>query len=356
MIRSTLAVSWVLLSPAAEAEVRTSLPPRPWDLVEHTELPSAATTALLPRPGGGAAALLGAPGGVAVLDLRGRVISSWRTEAAPGGLAWWVGPDVLHVARGRDGLLSYATDGTLRGRAFTADGLAGGVALSDGERAVISFRGATPVLAATLAWDLSRSDGLSARSGWRPASTSPCVDEAGGVWVAAGSGLLRLHPTERAVPLTTGIRALLPRRGGGLIALAESTLHLLDAAGRELARVPIDATVIDLAPRADGGAAVLTQTTPPTVTLIDGSGARQARFDVSRDARALTPDERGAVLVASRDGELAVYDPAGTPRWRLTVPARLRPPVVPLSPLRYAVATEGTEILTLSLAETTRRP
>jgi hypothetical protein len=38
------------------------------------------------------------------------------------------------------------------------------------------------------------------------------------------------------------------------------------------------------------------------------------------------------------------------------VPARLRPPVVPLSPLRYAVATEGTEILTLSLAETTRRP
>jgi hypothetical protein len=356
MSRAALALSVMLLARGAFAEVRATFPPRPWDLVEHTELPSAATAALLARPGGGAAVLLGAPSGVAVVDLRGRVTSTWRTDAAPGGLAWWVGPDVLHVARGRDGLLSYATDGTLRGRAFTSDGLAGGVALPGGERAVISFRGASTLLAASVAWDLSRDEGFSARSGWRPASTAPCVDEAGGVWVAAGAGLIRLYPDERAVPLTTGVRALLPRRGGGLVALSESALHLLDAAGHETARVPLDATVIDLAPRADGGVALLTQTTPPTVTLFDGSGTRRARFDVSRDARALTPDEGGAVLVASRDGELAVFDPAGTPRWRLTVPARLRPPVVPLSPLRYAVATEGAEILTLSLAETTRRP
>lgn len=356
MTRAALTLATVLLARSAGAEVRATLPARPWDLVEHTELPSAATVALLPRPGGGAAALLGGPSGVAVLDLRGRVVSSWRTEAAPGGLAWWVGPEVLHVARGRDGLLSYAVDGTLRGRAFTGDTLAGGVAAPDGQGALISFRGATPLLAARVAWDLASSEGFSARAGWRPASTAPCADEAGAVWIAAGSGLLRLLPTERAVPLTTGVRALLPRRGGGLLALAGSALYLLDAAGREIARVPIDATVIDVAPRADGGAAVLVQTTPPTVTLIDGSGARRARFDVSRDARAVTPDERGAVLVASRDGELAVYDDTGAPRWRLTVPARLRPPVIPLSPLRYAVATEGAEILTLSLAETTRRP
>lgn len=356
MNRAALSLTALLLARGAGAEVRTSLPPRPWDLVEHTELPASATTALIPRPGGGAAALLGAPSGVAVLDLRGRVTASWRVDAAPGGLAWWVGPEVLHLARGRDGILSYAIDGTLRGRAFTSDSLAGGVGLPDGDGAVVSFRGATPLLGASLAWDLSRSEGFAARSGWRPAATAPCVDEAGGVWVAAGAGLLRLQPTERAVPLTSGVRALLPRRGGGLLALDESALYLLGPEARVLARVPIDATVIDLAPRADGGAAVLTQTTPPTVTLIDGSGARRARFDVSRDARALTPDEAGAVLVASRDGELAAYDADGTLRWRLTVPARLRPPVVPLSALRYAVATEGAEILTLSLAETTRRP
>ena len=81
-----------------------------------------------------------------------------------------------------------------------------------------------------------------------------------------------------------------------------------------------------------------------------------ARADGTGAGRALTREGRGAGLVAWSGGEVAVYDRAGTPRWRLTVPARLRPPVVPLSPLRYAVATEGAEILTLSLAETTRRP
>ncbi|MFO0625641.1 MAG: hypothetical protein U0325_08500 [Polyangiales bacterium] len=356
MTRGALALATVLLAQVARGEVRATLPPRPWDLVEHLELPSAAGAALLPRPGGGAAALLSGPSGVAVIDLRGQMTSSWRIDAAPAGLAWWVGPDVLHLARGREGVLSYAVDGTLRGRAFAGDSLAGGVSLPDGTGAVIAFRAASTLLATTVGWDLGSNEGIPARAGWRPAATAPCVDEAGGVWVAAGAGLLRVHPTERALPVTAGIRALLPRRGGGLLVLAESALLLLDAAGRTVGRVPLDATVIDLAAMADGGAAVLIQTTPPTVLLVDGSGARRARFDAPRDARALTPDEAGAVLVASRDGELAVYDAAGAPRWRLTVPARLRPPVIPLSPLRYAVATESAEILTLSLAETTRRP
>ncbi|MEZ4391834.1 MAG: hypothetical protein R3A48_12115 [Polyangiales bacterium] len=349
--RPYASLALVLAASIARAQAAPTFPSTPWSRVGHVALPAPTAGPLLPRRRGGAAAILGPAGAVAMIHPSGELVGAWGTDAGASPLAWWAGDETLHLTRGRDTLLSYSVDGGLRGSTRFADSIAGGVEVDAGGDAIVSFRGASLLAAARVDWTGAPQRGYDARGAWRPATSAPCPDGRGGVWVGAGAGIVRLHPSERRVALTSDVRALYPRAGGGLIAVAPEAIFLVDVAGAVIARLSVDATVLDLAPRSDGGFAVMLQTSPPALSLYDGAGALVARAPVSRSARSLTVDAADAVLVASRSGELAVFDARGAPRWTLSLPPSLRPPVIALSPTCFAVATEGAEFITLRATE-----
>lgn len=345
----------VIAASQARAQVAPTFPETPWSRVGHGALPAPTVAPLLPRRGGGAAAILGPAGAVAMINPSGALVGSWGTDAGANPLAWWADDETLHLTRGRDSLLSYTLDGGLRGSTRFADPLAGGVGVDGRGDAIVSFRGASLLTAAQVDWSGAPQRAFDARGAWRPATSAPCADGRGGVWIGAGAGLVRLHPSERRVALTAGVRGLYTRAGGGLIAVAPEAIFVVDAGGALIARVDVDATVLDVAPRTDGGFAVMLQSSPPAVSLYDGAGALVGRAPVSRSARSLTVDAADSVLVAARGGELAVFDARGAPRWTLSLPALLRLPVVALSPSCFAVATEGAEFITLCPAEAAAR-
>lgn len=345
--RLSAAIAALIAARSVQAQPGPDLPERPWTQVRHVELPATITSPLLARPGGGAAVILGPPGAVALLNTEGALIGSWGTDASQGAHGWWSSSETVQLTRGQDTVLTYSIDGGLRGWTRFADPLHGGLSLDAPQGAVLSFRGPSALIGAQIDWSGAVVQGFSARAGWRPATTPPCADGRGGVWIGAGAGIVRVHPSERRVALSSGVRSLHSRVDGGLIAVVEGAVWLLDGESERAARIAIDATVIDLAARRDGGVALLLQSSRPAVALFDSAGAPIARFEVPADARSLTLDARDAALVASRGGELATWDAQGHPGWRLTLPARLRLPPIALSATCYAVATEAREVVTL---------
>lgn len=338
-----------LVGASARAQERIEVPSRPWTQVRHVPLPGAAGAALVPRPGGGAIAPLAAPSGFALLSPRGEVERHWTTDFRPDDV-WWVGSEAVHAIRGRNALLAYAVDGSLRGAVALADTPIGHAAVPGASEAVIAFGSATAVLSTRVRWDGAPIGSVVGASGWRPATSGPASDDRGGVWIGAGAGLVRVWPSRRDVALERGVRRLVTRAGGGLFALVEGALIALDADANPQGRSAIDATVVDLEGCPDGGVAALLQSTPPRVVRFDARANVRARFDVGHDALALSVGRDGAVLVAARDGTLSAHEPDGALRWRMNLAGPLRPPVVALSPGRVAVATERSEILVLELA------
>lgn len=350
-MKRAVALALLLAGAEAAAQVSATLPARPWSRARHVSLPGACAGGLIARPAGGAGVVIGPAPGLAVIGRDGELERAWRWGLHVGEDAWWVGRDVLHAVRGRDLLVAFGVDGTLRGAAPIPDVPLGRVALHGARESVLVFGGASPLVAARFGWDASPIAGEAGGAGWRPASSGPVVDPSGAVWLAAGAGLLRLSRETARVPLLRGIRRLVARDGGGLFAVAEGEVLSLDIRGNLLGRSAIDATVIDVVARGDGGAAALLQASPPRVVVFDGLAVARARFPAAADARGLTASADGSLLVVSRDGTLAAHEADGTPRWRLTLPGPIRPPVVALAPDRFAVATERDEVIALELAD-----
>ncbi|MDB4932156.1 MAG: hypothetical protein JWM10_4640 [Myxococcaceae bacterium] len=229
-------------------------------------------------------------------------------------------------------LFRLGLDGRVRVAAQLADSQLDVVVRPDGtEVAVVSRQ--TSVESAHVVFVALRADGSVAATRSFGASAIPPPVSLGdevAIGVPRGVAVFDRAGTARLVPSVDGLLHLV-NTAGGVLAVTQSSVFPLDAAGVATAPHPLLGPVHDWVSSNVGPAVARLDGSPPGFLLVDRAG-NQRRVDAAAAFETASLDGAGALLLATPRGRLAALNADGSPRWELILGARAIVPRVTLGP------------------------
>lgn len=324
-----------------------TIPAEAWRSLHRVDLPSPCAQPAALLPDGTLAVALDAPPALAFVARGGDVVATVRLPARV-TRPLSVGRDGrVFVTAGRS-LLTVAPDATIRSLVEVLDASASSAFVRDDGSAVVVTtpnHSAMEFVRLTPEGDLSRV--VTAR-GAMLSSPSRLADDRVATTTSDALVTLDARDDVQTAPAPPGVRQV-ASEGETLALTTDAAVLLADLRGAVRTSVPLRGAPAWLDAIGAGRFAVslVLPNAPCELWIIEARGDVAARLPIPRETRPPSVDARGALLVASRGGELLAIDADGTERWRVTTHETLRPPAVPLPRGGVAITTEGSALLIL---------
>jgi hypothetical protein len=327
-----------------------TLPQTAWRSMHRVDLPSPCAQPAALLPDGTIAVALDAPPALAFVSRNGDVVASVRLPArVTRPLA--VGRDGrVFVTAGRS-LMTVAPDATIRSLVEVTDASASSAFVRDDGTAIVVTtpnHRAIEFVSLTPEGDAARVVG---RAGSMLSMPSWLADDRVATTTSDTLVTVDARDVVEAVPCPAGVRQV-ASQGSTLALTTDSALLLADLRGTVRASVPLGGapTWLDAIGAGRFAVALVMPNAPCELWIIASGGDVVARVPVPHETRPPSVDVTGAMLVASRSGELVAVRYEGVERWRITTHETLRPPAIPLPRGGVAIATEGNALLLLDEA------
>lgn len=347
-----------LRSPATPARPeRTSLVPAPvaaraipaaaWQGVRRIELPALCATPAVALRDDTLAVGLEARPGVAFVAREGQVITTARVDSRIAQPLAAGGDRVLVVAGLR--VLVVSPDGVVRNApSFDMPPRAPPVQRPDGTFVVVGAQAGGRGELIELSALTPEGDLAARRTSTLAMLTAPALLSDGRVAVGTSSTLEVIDADNRLsrIPVVPGLRHVASRADGSMAMATSANLLLADTQGVVRARAPLPAAPTWIAALSGGRVAVATVT--PELLVFQRDGSLASRTQIPHDTAAPCEDPSGALLLASRGGEVIAVERDGAERWRVSLHELVRPPAVLLGRGGAAISTESNALLLLT--------